>query len=79
MEIVHTEGCDVSALDVDGKDWRELTHEEQKKIMHVVIDKADSDCLHDILALLVDLRGDYHYLYHCEQCGDDVCEHKLMI
>lgn len=72
--IVYTEGCVDTGLTVDGRLFNELPLEEQKAIMHKIIDSApDSSYLQDMLIEYAESAGEYEYLYTCEECGDSVC------
>ena len=72
--IVYTEGCVDTGLTVDDRIFSDLSLEEQKAIMHKVIDSApDSSYLQDMLIEYVESAGEYEYLYTCEECGDSVC------
>ena len=78
--IVYTEGCIDTGLTVDGRLFNELPLEEQKAIMHKIIDSApDSSYLQDMLIEYTQTAGEYEYLYTCEECGDSVCEWTLEI
>lgn len=78
--IVYTEGCIDTGLTVDGRLFNELPLEEQKVIMHKIIDSApDSSYLQDMLIEYTQTAGEYEYLYTCEECGDSVCEWTLEI
>ena len=72
--IVYTDGCVVSGLTVDDRIFSDLSLEEQKAIIHKVIDSAtDSSSLQSMLTEYVETAGEYEYLYTCEECGDSVC------
>ena len=72
--IVYTDGCVVSGLTVDDSRFDDLSLEEQKAIMHKIIDSAqDSSSLKGMLIEYVETAGEYEYLYTCEECGDSVC------
>lgn len=72
--IVYTDGCVVSGLTVDDRRFDDLSLEEQKAIMHKIIDSAQgSSCLQGMLIEYVETAGEYEYLYTCEECGDSVC------
>lgn len=78
--IVYTEGCVVSGLTVDDELFNDLSLEEQKAVMHKIIDNAtDSSYLQNMLIEYVESAGEYEYLYTCEECGDSVCEWTLEI
>ena len=73
-KIVYTDGCVVTGLTIDGKIFNDLSLEEQKAIMHKIIDNAsDSSYLQNMLIEYVQTAGEYEYLYTCEECGDSVC------
>ena len=72
--IVYTEGCVDTGLTIDGRLFNDLSLEEQKAIIHKVIDSAtDSSSLQSMLVEYVETAGEYEYLYTCEECGDSVC------
>lgn len=72
--IVYTDGCVVSGLTVDGRIFIDLSLEEQKAVMHKIIDNAtDSSSLQNMLIEYTQTAGEYEYLYTCEECGDSVC------
>ena len=78
--IVYTDGCVVSGLTVDDRCFDDLSLEEQKAIMHKIIDSAqDFSSLQGMLIECVETAGEYEYLYTCEECGDSVCEWTLEI
>ena len=72
--IVYTEGCVDTGLTIDGRLFNDLSLEEQKAIMHKIIDNVpDSSYLQDMLIEYTQSAGEYEYLYTCEECGDSVC------
>lgn len=78
--IVYTDGCVVSGLTVDDRIFSDLSLEEQKAIIHKIIDNvSDSSYLQDMLIEYAQSAGEYEYLYTCEECGDSVCEWTLEI
>lgn len=76
MEIVYTEGCTVTGIEIDGEDVREIPVSRQREILRQVIDKIDENMLYDVFKAIA-LNGEYKHLYYCEQCGDDVVEYRL--
>lgn len=79
-KIVYTDGCVVSGLTVDDRIFSDLSLEEQKEIIHKIVDNvSDSSYLQDMLIEYTQSAGEYEYLYTCEQCGDSVCEWALEI
>ena len=78
--IVYTDGSVVSGLTVYDRHFDDLSLEEQKAIMHKIIDSAQgSSYLQGMLIEYVETAGEYEYLYTCEECGDSVCEWTLEI
>lgn len=78
MEIVYTEGCTVTGIEIDGEDLREITVDRQREILHQVIDKIDDNIMYDVFKAIA-LNGEYEHLYYCDQCGDDVVEYRLKL
>ena len=79
-KIVYTDGCIATGLTVDDRIFSDLSLEEQKAIIHKVIDSAtDSSSLQSMLTEYVETAGEYEYLYTCEECGDSVYEWTLEI
>lgn len=79
-KIVYTDGCVVSGLTIAGNDFNDLSLEEQKAVMHKIIDSTtDSSSLKSMLIEYVETAGEYEYLYTCEECGDSVCSWTLEI
>lgn len=79
-KIVYTDGCIVSGLTIDGRLFDDLSFEEQKAIMHEIIDNSpDSSYLQNMLIEYTQTAGEYEYLYTCDECGDSVCEWTLEI
>lgn len=80
MKLEYTEGCTCYGLDVDGKPFNDLKEYKKKPILNKVINAILED--YDIQNVLIDLLrqyGEYKHLYHCEQCGDNVCSFTLEI
>lgn len=78
MEIVYTEGCTVTGIDIDGEDVREIPISRQREILHQAIDKIDENIMHDVFKAIAE-NGKYKHLYDCDQCGDSVCEYRLKL
>ena len=79
-KIVYIDGCIATGLTVDGEFFKDLSLEEQKAIMHKIIDSAtDSSSLQNMLIEYVQTAGEYEYLYTCDECGDSVCEWTVEI
>lgn len=76
MEIVYTDGCTVTGIDIDGEDLRDLSVFKQRKILHRMINRIDENIMHDVFKAIA-LNGEYKHLYDCDCCGDSVCEYRL--
>lgn len=81
MEIINTEGCTCYGTTINNKDIQDYSKEELKWVLDQLILELDltQTELQDIINLIVTTHGEYKFLYHCEQCDDDVCEYKLKI
>lgn len=76
MEIVYTEGCTVTGIDIDGENVREIPVGRQRKILHQVINRIDENIMRDVFKAIAE-NGEYKHLYDCDCCGDSVCEYRL--
>ena len=79
MKIVFTDGCVVTNLEVDGKNFSDLSTEEKREICHKLVDKMDDVNLQDTVIEFAQVAGEYKHLYTCEECGDSVCEWRVNI
>lgn len=83
MKIVRTEGCVVSGLDIDEKDYSTLTEEEKQsvwiKILEDLEEKYSEYNCQELINWYLDTFGEYKHLYTCEQCGDSVGEYTIEI
>ena len=82
MEIVYTRGCISDGLSISGGDacyYNDLDLNEKKDIIYKLIDKMDEEQIDYEIINLVQNVGEYKYLYHCDQCGDDVEEWSIEI
>lgn len=80
MKLEYTEGCTVTGLDVDGEPFNDLNAVEKVALLHSVVTMLSVD--YDIQNIMIDLLrqyGEYEHLYHCDQCGDNVCSYTLEI
>lgn len=81
MKIVVTDGCIASGVTVDGTplNMSDMTPQEKKDILKKIIDTIDDSMVESEIFSIVQSCGEYEYLYHCEECGDDVCEWTMEI
>lgn len=80
MKVVVTHGCTAYGCIVDDKDINDLSIGELRDTFKKLIDATES---HDILINqiqdFVDQAGEWEFLYHCDQCGDDVYEYTMEV
>lgn len=81
MELVYTEGCMYAGLHIDGRNPNDLHLPKEKKqeIAKKLIEYLDESDLDAEIMNLIQFTGEFKHLYHCEECGDDVCEWKVKI
>lgn len=83
MRFVYTTGCTCDGITINDKDINDFEQEDLKEYaVHMVsqlVNELDKDDIIDLIRDIVDRFGEYKYLYHCEQCGDDVVEYKIEI
>lgn len=80
MKLEYTEGCTCYGLDVDGEPFNDLNAVEQVEVLHSVATMLSVDYgVQYIIVNLLRQYGEYEHLYHCDQCGDDVCSYTLEI
>ena len=80
MKLEYTEGCVCYGLDVDGEPFNDLDEAKKREIFNRMVEAILKDF--DIQNITIDLLrdyGEYNYLFHCEQCGDNVCSFTLEI
>ncbi len=80
MKLEYTEGCTCYGLDVDDKPFNDLGEVSQVDVLHSVVNALC--CEYDPQSILIDLLrqyGEYKHLFHCDQCGDNVCSYTLEI
>ena len=86
MEIKYTEGCISYGLTVDGKDTSDCKIKELQDMVHKVIDSLNRESDRGTLQqFLIDIAQTNHiqstveFIYHCDQCGDDVYEYTFKL
>ena len=81
MKFVYTTGCTCDGITINEKDVEDFSKEDLKEYVdHMVsqlTNEIEKDDMIDLIREIVERFGEYKYLYHCEQCGDNVCEYKL--
>ena len=81
MEIKYTEGCTAYSLTVDGKDTSDCEIRELQDVAHKVIDslnkESDRGTLQQFLIDIAQIKDPGVFIYHCDQCGDDVYQYTF--
>lgn len=74
------EGCSYS-MEINGKEFVDLSKEEARKICHKLIDNklCDTSILQKFIEDFLVIYGDYKDLGHCEQCSEYSSEYTLKI
>lgn len=68
MKIEYQEGCGYS-MEIDDKQFVELTKEQQKEVCHKLVDIADAYCLQQFIETVCQDMGTMEDLGYCETCG----------
>jgi hypothetical protein len=79
MKLVRVEGCMNDSLEIDGKELCDYNFNEQKEILHKLIDSVDGCTLFFIISSIVEMNGEYEDLGRCDTCGDNVERYELTI
>lgn len=69
MKIEYQEGCSYS-MEIDDKQFVELTKEQQKEVCHKLIDIADISSLQRFIEMVCQDKGEMEDLGYCETCGE---------
>lgn len=76
--LTQQDGTDI--VTVGERDINGFTEEEIRDIILTVISSRDDNAdLAWVLRGLIQNLGEYKFCYHCDECGDNVAEHKLKI
>lgn len=78
--ILATEQDDKDVITIGGKNANRFTKEEIRDVIINVVN-ADNDNADLIWALrgFIPNFGEYKFCYHCDECGDNVVEYKLIL
>lgn len=80
MKIDLTSGCTVDSLQIDGKQFEDLSYKEMRDIIFsLVTEFTDEELYNDIIRNIVYSKGEFKDGYTCEQCGDFVETYTLEI
>lgn len=80
MKIEYTKGCVCDGLDVDGEPFNNLDHDKKIEVFDRIFEHLDEEYgLNTLLVDILQYYGEYNYLFHCDQCGDNVWSYTLEI
>ena len=80
MKLKYVDGCTCNSLTVDCIETIDLPLQKIKDTIKELVDKeSDLGLLQSILINFIETKGDYKYLYTCDECGDSVFETTLEI
>lgn len=80
MKIEYNEGCvSHGLLEVDGRNFYDLSSDEQKRIALHLIQNASEDTIYDLLRNICENQGEEVNSGHCDQCGDYYCTYLLEV
>lgn len=80
MKIESITGCTCDSLTVDDVETVDMDKEAVKDVIKKLIDREDDlGTLQSILIDLVESRGEFEDLGHCDQCGDWITKYTLEI
>lgn len=80
MKIELTAGGTVDSLQIDGKQFEDLSYREMRDIIFsLVTEFTDEDLYNEIIRGIVYYKGEFKNGYTCEQCDDFVEIYTLEI
>lgn len=78
MKIESVTGCTCDSLTVDDVETVDMDKEAVKDVIKKLIDREDDiGTLQSILMDLVETRGEFEDLGHCDQCGDWITKYTV--
>jgi hypothetical protein len=80
MKFKVTDGCTCFATTINGKDINEFSDDDARVFLVSLVNSVKDRGLIDMMIRdVVTMTGEHKFLYHCEECGDNVCEYNLEI
>ena len=80
MKIVNITGCTCDSLTVDDVETVDMDKKDVKEVIKKLVDREDDlGTLQSILMDLVETRGEFEDLGHCDQCGDWITKYTVEI
>ena len=79
-KLKYTEGCTCYGLDIDEVSSNNISTDNKKKLCLDLMNRyfTDSDWENELINICQSF-GNMEFLFHCEQCNDDVYEYTLEI
>lgn len=79
MNIEVTQGCTKDSVQIDGKEFIEMSHEEQLEAVKYIVEHCDKGTLQRFVIDYAESNSDDYNSHFCEQCGDLVETFKTEI
>ena len=79
MKLQYVTGCVCDSLSVDGKEFNEMSLEEQRTVCRKLVDKAGSDTLQQMFITYMENNTEFEMSGPCECCGDLIFEYNKEI
>ena len=77
MKLQYVTGCICDSLSVDGKEFNEMSLEEQRELLHKLVDNADGATLQQMfIEYMEGDESEFHTSGPCECCGDLIFEYN---
>lgn len=77
MKLQYVTGCICDSLSVDGKEFNELSLEEQRVICHKLVDDASEYVIQQMFITYMEDHADCETTGPCECCGDMITEYNI--
>ena len=79
MKLQYVTGCICDSLSVNGKEFNEMSLEEQREVLHKLVDSADGVTLQQMFIEYMENDAEWHMSGPCECCGDIITEYNVEI
>lgn len=79
MKLQYVIGCVYDSLSVDGKEFNEMSLEEQRAVCHKLVDNARDDTLQQMFITYMENNTEYEMSGPCECCSDLIFEYNEKI
>lgn len=79
MKLHYVTGCICDSLSVDDKEFNEMSLEEQRELLHKLVDNADDVTLQQMFIEYMENDAEWHMSGPCECCGDMITEYNIEI